>query len=142
MLKKTLLIGFSFIAVLSVARAENTSLILLDTKKTIEETKHEAPAKLEPKYNITNVLSKQPQTDNNEDIDIYFSADKLTNNSSKNTVEAEGNVEIIRQDLTLKANKVTYNQATDHITAEGDVVLLEKNGNVVFADKINFSARL
>ncbi len=142
MLKKTLLIGFSFIAVLSVARAENTSLVLLDTKKTIEETKHEAPAKLEPKYNITNVLSKQPQTDNNEDIDIYFSADKLTNNSSKNTVEAEGNVEIIRQDLTLKANKVTYNQATDHITAEGDVVLLEKNGNVVFADKINLKDKI
>ena len=142
MYKKVLLIGFSSIAIVTVANAENTTLVNFDTKKTIEETKSQSPAKLEPKYNITNVLSTQPTTNQNEDIDIYFSADELTNNSSDNTVVASGNVEIIRQDLTLKADKVSYNRETDHIIASGNVVLLEKNGNVVFADEVNLTNKI
>ena len=141
--KKLLLIGFSTIAFMAVANAENSGVIALDTKKTIEETKHEAPAKLEPKYNITNVLSQQTtSSDEEENIDIYFSADELVNNSSDNTVVATGNVEIIRQDITVKADKVTYNQETDHIIATGNVILLEKNGNVVFADEVNLKDKI
>lgn len=141
MLKKTLLIGFSSFIFLSAAYAQNSSMVLLDTKKTIEDSKPQSPAKLEPTYNITNVLSKQPQ-ESDEEIDIYFSADNLVSNSADDTAVATGNVEIIRQDLTLKADKVTYNQKTDHIIAEGNVVLLEKNGNVVFADKVNLKDKL
>ncbi|MBR1948340.1 MAG: LPS-assembly protein LptD [Alphaproteobacteria bacterium] len=147
MLKKTLLIGFSSLILLSTAKAktneEPSSLVHLDTKKTVEDTKPKSPAKLEPKYNITNILSAQPKTsEEEENIDIYFSADSLVNNSNNNTIEATGNVEIIRQDLTLKADKVTYNQSTDHITAIGNVVLLEKNGNVVFADELNLKDKI
>ena len=141
MLKKTLLAGFSSFIFLSIAYAETSSMVLLDTKKTIEDTKPKAPTKLEPKYNITNILSKQPEQ-NDEEIDIYFSADSLVNDSSTNTVTATGNVEIIRQDLTLKADKVTYDQKTDHIMASGNVILLEKNGNVVFADELNLEDKV
>lgn len=142
MSKKTLFIGLSSLTLVSVAYAQTSSLVVLDTKKTIEETKHEAPAKLEPKYNITNVLNAEPTTKESEDIDIYFSADSLENNSADNTVVATGNVEIIRQNLTLKADEVTYNQATDHIVAKGNVVLLEKNGNVIFADEVNLKDKI
>ena len=59
MLKKTLLIGFSSLILLSTAKAktneETSSLVLLETKKTVEDTKRKSPAKLEPKYNITNI---------------------------------------------------------------------------------------
>ena len=142
MLKKTLLLGFSSLALISIANAETSSMVVLDTKKTIDETKAKAPAKLEPKYNITNILNAEPKTSGEEEIDIHFSADSLENDSTNNTVVATGNVEIIRQNLTLKADKVTYNQATDHIVAQGNVVLLEKNGNVVFADEINLKDKI
>lgn len=142
MLKKTLLLGFSSLAIFTVAYAETSPMVDLDTKKTINETRAKSPAKLEPKYNITNVLNAEPQTDNNEEIDIHFSADSLENDSTNDTVIATGNVEIIRQNLTLKADKVTYNQATDHIIATGNVILLEKNGNVVFADEINLKDKI
>ena len=142
MFKKTLLIGFSLFAFSSVAHSETSSMIVLDTKKNIEETKYESPAKIEPQYNITNVLNKDPENNSQKDIDIYFTADNLTNNSNENTVEASGNVEIIRQNLTLKADKVTYNRTTDQINAEGNVVLLEENGNVIFADKVNLKDKI
>ena len=142
MFKKTLLVGFSLFAFLSVAHSETNSLIVLDTKKNIEETKYESPTKIKPQYNITNILNKEPQNNSSEEIDVYFSAENLTNDSANNTVEASGNVEIIRQNLTLKADKVTYNRATDLITAEGNVVLLEENGNVVFADKVNLKDKI
>ena len=107
MFKKTLLIGSSLFAFLSAAHSETNSLIVLDTKKNIEETKYESPAKIKPQYNITNILNKDPQNDSSSDINIYFSADNLTNNSANNTVEASGNVEIIRENLTLRADKIT-----------------------------------
>lgn len=142
MSKKALLIGLSSIALVSTAFAQNTSLVVLDTKTTVEETKIKSPAKLEPKYNITNVLNADPKETEGEEIDVYFSADSLENDSANDTVVAKGNVEIIRQNLTLKADNVTYNQKTDHIIAKGNVVLLEKNGNVVFADEVNLKDKM
>ena len=130
MLKKTLLIGFSSLALLSIAHANTSSLVVLDTKKTIEDTKPKSPAKIEPKYNITNILNNK-ETSQDEDVDIYFSADNLTNDASQEVVSASGNVEIIRQDITLKADKVTYDQSSDHIKASGNVVLLEKNLKII-----------
>lgn len=142
MSKKALLIGLSSIALVSTAFAQKSSLVVLDTKTTVEETKIKSPAKLEPKYNITNVLNADPKETEGEEIDVYFSADSLENDSANDTVVAKGNVEIIRQNLTLKADNVTYNQKTDHIIAKGNVVLLEKNGNVVFADEVNLKDKM
>lgn len=118
--------------------AEDNSLILLNTNKTVEETKPKQKAKIEPSYNITNVLdSSAPET-----TDIYFSADELQNESETNLITASGNVEIIREDLTLRADTVTYDKNNDHISAQGNVILVEKNGNVVFADTINLKEHM
>lgn len=118
--------------------AADNSLILLNTSKTVEETKPKQKAKIEPTYNITNVLDAS----NAETTDIYFSADELQNDSKTDLNTALGNVEIIREDLTLRADKVTYDKNNDHISAEGNVILVEKSGNVVFADKVNLKEHM
>ena len=142
MRKWLLLTGFSAITIICrTGLAFGESLVMLNTDKTVEATKPKSLTKLEPQYNITNVLNTQSKT-SEEEIEIYFSADELSNDSKNDFVVATGNVEIIRQDLTLRADKVTYDQKTDNIQAEGNVILLEKNGNVVFADKMNLKDRM
>lgn len=128
----------TFITNYTFAETEKSSIVILDTNKTVEDTKPKAKAKLEPVYNITNVL----ETPKTETTDVYFSADSMENDSNNKIVTASGKVEIIREDLTLFADKVTYNQATEDIFAEGNVVLLEKNGNVLFADNINLTEKM
>ncbi len=116
--------------------AEDESLVILNTNKTIEATKPKSKASIIPSYNITNIIDTPSSSDT---TDIYFSAEEMLNDSSSNLVIATGKVEIIREDITLRADKVTYNRENDNIQAEGNVILLEKNGNVVFADELNLS---
>lgn len=139
MLTKRLYITVSVLMLAGFAHAANNdSLILLNTNKTIEATKPKQKAKIEPSYNITNILDSSAS----ETTDIYFSADELQSESKANLVTASGNVEIIREDLTLRADKVSYDKNNDHISAQGNVILVEKNGNVVFADKINLKEHM
>ena len=139
MLTKRLYITVSVLMLAGFAHAANNdSLILLNTNKTVEATKPKQKAKIEPSYNITNVLDSSAS----ETTDIYFSADELQSESKTNLVTASGNVEIIREDLTLRADKVSYDKNNDHISAQGNVILVEKNGNVVFADKINLKEHM
>jgi LPS-assembly protein len=144
MLKKILMGGVAACFIIAVVHAKEkdreTSLVVLDTNKAIENTKAKPKATLAPKYDITNVLNTSGE--DTETTDVYFSADALQNDSSANVITATGNVEIIRQDMTLHADRVIYDQANDHVTADGNVVLLEKNGNVVFADTINLQDRM
>ena len=123
------------------AQEEEQSLVVLNTNKSIEDTKPKQKAKIEPSYNITNVLNATDPTET-ETTDVYFSADELQNDSNTDIVTALGNVEIIRQNLTLHAAKVSYDRRTDHLSAEGDVVLIEKNGNIVYADRIDLTEHL
>lgn len=122
----------------SVYASEPQNKVVLDTNQTVEKTKYISKAKINPTYNITNVLETTPTQTN----DIYFSADSLENDSQTETATATGNVEIIREDLTLRADKVVYNHNSEDIYAEGNVVLLEKSGNVLFADKINLTNQM
>lgn len=69
-----------------------------------------------------------------EDPEIYFSADEMENNQEIETITAKGNVNIVRDNLTIKADKVVYNQKDDVITAVGNVVMVEADGSVVFSD--------
>ena len=133
--KKMLLTGLSAALLANTSAAvENTdSLILLNTDKTIEETKPKSLTKIEPSRNITDVFSTPVQ----KETDIFFTADEMQNDSENNLITASGNVEIIREDLTLKADKVIYDQTADHVLAVGNVVLLDATGNVLFADQID-----
>lgn len=114
------------------ARAD--SIVTPNTAETVSKTTDTQKVKWSPKVNVTDVLGEQDKQIKEEDLEIYFSADELENNQEQNLITALGNVEIIRDNLTLKADKVIYNQKEDTVTAVGNVVLLEKNGSVVFAD--------
>lgn len=94
---------------------------------------------LEPQKNLTNVLTTPSEPTEEETTDIYFSADEMENNKELQTVTAIGNVNIIRNNLTLIADKVIYNQKDDIVTAVGNVILVEKNGNVVFSDYVELT---
>lgn len=91
-----------------------------------------------PSLNLTEAVMPKPEQDE-ENPDIYFSADEVENNQELSTVTAIGNVEIIRNNLTLKADKVIYNQKEDIVTAVGNVVLVEEDGNVVFSDYVELT---
>ena len=90
-------------------------------------------ANINPQMNITSVLST-PAEEKDQETEIYFSADEVENNQEMQVVTATGNVNIIRNNLTLIADKVIYNQKEDIVTATGNVILVEKDGNVVFSE--------
>ena len=92
--------------------------------------------------NITeaaNVVSPAVETENQ---DIYFSADEIQNDQRLETITAIGNVNIVRENLTVKADKIIYNQKEDIVTATGNVVLLNEDGTVVFSDYVVLSDKM
>lgn len=92
--------------------------------------------------NLTDIVSFPGNNDNEENQEIYFSADEMQNDQKLETITATGNVNIIRNNLTLKADKVVYNQKDDIVTAVGNVVLVEADGNVVFTDYVELTDKM
>ena len=100
-------------------------------------------ASIEPQFNVTGFMpSSAPTNKENEDIEIHFSADEIENNDAQQTIIAKGNVNIIRENLTLIADKVIYNQKEDIITAVDNVVLVQDDGNVLFSDYIELTNQM
>ncbi len=100
-------------------------------------------ASVDPQFNVTGFMPSAPSQNNpDEEIEIHFSADEIENNDAQQTIVAKGNVNIIRQNLTLIADKVIYNQKEDIITAVDNVVLTEADGNVVFSDYIELTNQM
>lgn len=130
--------AFALISSVQAAEKDRDGFVDLNTNQTIEKSKVKSKAKLEPAYNITNVL----ETPKDGATDILFDADSLESDSRADKITASGNVEITRENLTLRADKVTYDQKTEDIFASGNVVILEKNGNVLFADSINLTEKM
>ena len=69
---------------------------------------------------ITAAVPAPAKAINEENPDIYFSADAVENNQELQTITALGNVEIIRNNLTLKADKVIYNQKEEDVYKRQD----------------------
>ena len=68
-----------------------------------------------------------------------ISADEITYDDSLGTVTARGNVEIAHGERILLADSVRYDQREDTVVASGEVVLLEPDGEVIFADYVELS---
>ena len=68
-----------------------------------------------------------------------ISADEITYDESLGAVNARGNVEIAHGERILLADSVRYDQRADTVVASGEVVLLEPNGEVIFADYVELS---
>lgn len=100
-------------------------------------------AAIEPAQNITSVMDFGATSQSSEqEQDIFFSADEIENDQKLSTITAIGNVNIIRNNLTVQADKIIYDQKDDVITAVGNVVLLEEDGNVVFSDYVRLTDKM
>ena len=130
------LISFSATPALSIINKDAGSII----KKTAEIP---YKAEVDPKFDVTGFMPVQPQKKNdNEEVEIHFSADEMEDNKEQQTITARGNVNIIRENLTLIADKVIYNQKEDVVTAVDNVILVEKDGSVVFSDYLELTDQM
>jgi LPS-assembly protein len=69
-------------------------------------------------------------------------ADEMNYEEGADTLKAVGKVEIARDGRVLLADIVTYNQTTDIAVATGNVSLLDKNGTVMFFDRLEVKGDL
>ncbi len=108
-----------------------------------EVVKHDKPSPhgvLEPTHNVTDIF--KPVATKDEEPDVFFEADELIYHEKEKQVEAIGNVEVRRENLTVYADKLIYYQTTDNIQAIGNVRLEDGTGNTVYADKVNLKDKM
>ena len=82
---------------------------------------------------------KQTNGKKMSDFPIDFIADELIHDKVHNQISAKGNVEFHSHNNTLKADNVIFLQQDNIVKATGNIVLLEENGNVVFADYLELT---
>ena len=128
--------GLSVLGLVSNAWAQDAGAIL-------HKKEYTPYVEINDQQNLTDIVSFPGNANvEEEDQDIYFSADEMQNDQKLETITAIGNVNIIRNNLTLKADKVVYNQKDDIVTAVGNVVLVEEDGNVVFTDYVELTDKM
>nr|WP_270935563.1 LPS assembly protein LptD [Roseomonas sp. MO-31] len=70
---------------------------------------------------------------------MTFTAEEVEFDQNTDTVTARGRVEAWQGNRVLRADRFTYNRTTGVATAEGNVVLIEPDGQVLFADRAELS---
>jgi LPS-assembly protein len=70
---------------------------------------------------------------------VTFTAEEVEYDQTTNTVSARGRVEAWQGDRVLRADEFTYNRETGIATARGNVVLIEPDGQALFADRAELS---
>ena len=73
---------------------------------------------------------------------IYLEADELVNDEISEVLTAIGEVEGRYQDKTLRADEVRYFTKTGRVIAIGNVVLVNADGSIQYADKLELSDEL
>jgi len=71
--------------------------------------------------------------------EINVTADKLSTADGSTQIEASGNVELKRQEMTLKADEVRFNRTTQNIEAKGRIVVEDPEWKVKSADAIQMN---
>ncbi|WP_431281727.1 LPS-assembly protein LptD [Humitalea sp. 24SJ18S-53] len=71
---------------------------------------------------------------------VTFTADTVEYDQENNIVSAAGSVEAWQGERILRADRFTYNRNTGVATAEGNIQLLEADGQVLFADRVELQA--
>ncbi|WP_428487488.1 LPS-assembly protein LptD [Rhodopila sp.] len=83
---------------------------------------------------LGSLLSPQTGPQPNKDQPVTFSADEVDYDKDKNLVTATGHVEAWQNGHVMRADKITFDRNTGVAAATGHVVLLEPDGEVLFAD--------
>jgi len=74
--------------------------------------------------------------------DMLLQADTAVYDDKTKIVTAKGHVEIDYDGKILIADAVTYNQKTDIVTADGHVSIVDKDGNVAFAEHVTLADKM
>jgi LPS-assembly protein len=82
------------------------------------------------------IVQRGGQTENPE---INVTADKLTTGDGGTQIEATGNVEVKRQQTTLKADEVRVNRETQDVDAKGNISLDDPQFKVKSADSMQLN---
>ncbi|MDD4556002.1 MAG: LPS assembly protein LptD [Alphaproteobacteria bacterium] len=141
--KFILLATTAFIAMPLIAKSESLEVrrnLFNEETPYIEESKYVPVVK--PKQDIMEFTNLKSQKVEKENKEIYFSADEVESSSQADVVIARGNVNIVRESVTLQADEVVYDKAQDIIEAKGNVVLLNAEGDVIFSDYVNLRENL
>lgn len=77
-----------------------------------------------------------------EEAPVDFTSREVQYNSGEQTLTALGEVEIIQNGKIVRADRVTYSLMTETVQAEGNVSMTDPNGDVHFADKVDFQGDL
>lgn len=99
---------------------------------------------LSPLAQTHGAYARQPDQDSGEAMqeDIFMSADELAYDQKNDIVVARGNVELVQNKRVLHAKRIYYYQTQGVVKASGDIVLLQEDGNVLFADDIVLDQQL
>lgn len=142
------LLGLSIGVAITIPVVANSKLYEKSSKSIFEEDpysdKQIIDVDAEPKLNMLDFsdVNKSKNKKTEEESEVYFSADELESDSTQKTITAIGNVEIIKENVSIQADKVLYNQETDTIEAFGNVVLLSADGNIVYANYVNLKEKM
>nr|WP_294530966.1 LPS assembly protein LptD [uncultured Rhodopila sp.] len=80
------------------------------------------------------LTSPRPGQQIRTDEPVTFSADSVEYDKDKSLVTATGHVEAWQNGHVMRADKITFDRNTGVAAASGNVVLLEPDGEVMFAD--------
>ncbi len=88
---------------------------------------------------LGNVLAPHPGTQPRTDQPVTFSSDQVEYDRDNALVTARGHVEAWQNGHVLRADQITFDRNTGVAAATGNVVLLEPDGEVLFADYAEMS---
>ena len=71
---------------------------------------------------------------------VVLNADQVSYDQNAEIATAQGHVEVAQGDRVLRADRIVYEKKRDVVTAWGHVALIEKDGQVSFADKAEVSS--
>ena len=91
--------------------------------------------------NMTDIMPKIKKKEN-EDQEIYFSADELETDEASEIITATGDVVVTRGKFTLNADKLWYDQKQDKVVASGNVVIHDDDGSVLYTDEVALSKKM
>jgi LPS-assembly protein len=70
---------------------------------------------------------------------LVIDADELVYNKDKNTVTAQGSVQLFYQGRVLQADKVIYERAIKRVYAEGHAKMTDEHGNIIYGTRFELS---
>jgi LPS-assembly protein len=83
---------------------------------------------------FTAMASRQPGHETSKNEPVTFTADEVDYDKDKSLVTATGHVEAWQNGHVMRADKVTFDRNTGVAAGTGHVVLMEPDGEVMFAD--------